>query len=103
MRSIAPHVAIDDRRRRVRRMWAAAIVVSRFVASWFVPGPQIARALTAFMAVGLLMFIVELTADPRQKLSSRDCWRIHSAPIGNGLARHSVGFVLMNAFIISSA
>ena len=96
-------VVMEDSRRRVRRMCAAAVVVCLFVASWFVPGAQIARAIAAFVAVVLLMLIVELTADARQKLSSRERWRIRRAPIGQVLSWRRVWLVLLNVFIISSA
>ena len=98
-----PQVAMEDSRRRVRRMWAALVVVGLFVASWFVPGTQIARAIAAFVAVALLMLIVELTADARQKLSGRTCWRIRRAPLSKDLSWRSVWLVLLNVFIISSA
>jgi len=98
-----PQIAMEDSRRRVRRMWAALVVVGLFVASWFVPGTQIARAIAAFVAVASLMLIVELTAEARQKLSSRECWRIRRAPISGVLSWRSVWLLLLNVFITSSA
>ena len=46
-------VAIGDSRRRVWRMCAALFVVGLFVASWFVSGTQVTRAILAFVAVAL--------------------------------------------------
>ena len=96
-------IAMEDSRRRVWRMWAAPVVVGLFVASWFVPGTQIARAIAAFIPVASLMLIIELTAEARQKLSSRECWRIRRAPISEVLSWRSVWLVLLNIFIASSA
>ena len=96
-------IAMEDGRRRVWRMWAAPVVVGVFLASWFVPGTEIARAIAAFIPVASLMLIIELTAEPRQKLSSRECWRIRRAPISEVLWWRSVWLVLLNIFITSSA
>jgi hypothetical protein len=84
-------------------MRAALVVVGLFVASWFAPGTRIARAIAAFVAIASLMLIVEITAETRQKLSSRERWRIRRAPIGEVLSWHSVWLVLLNVFIASSA
>lgn len=84
-------------------MAAAPVVVGLFVASWFVPGTQIARAIAAFIPVASLMLIIELTAEARQKLSSRECWRIRRAPISEVLSWRSVWLVLLNLFITLSA
>jgi hypothetical protein len=84
-------------------MWAAPVVVGLFVASWFVPGTQIARAFAAFIPVASLMLIIELTAEVRQKLSRRECWRIRRAPVSEVLSWRTVWLVLLNIFIASSA
>ena len=94
---------MEDNRRRVRRMRAALVVVGLFVATWFVPGTQIERAIAAFVAVASLILIVEITAEARKKLSSRECWRIRRAPINGALSWRSVWLVLLNVFITSSA
>jgi len=78
-------------------------VVGLFVASWFVPGTQVARATAAFIPVASLMLIIELTAAVRQKLSSRECWRIRRAPAGEVFSRRNVWPVLLNAIIFASA
>src|SRR5947209_903317 len=96
-------VAMRDNRRRILRGWAALFVVGLFVASWFVSGTQVARAAAAFVPVASLMFIVELTAEAGQKLSSRECWRIRRAPVSRVLSWRSVWLVLSNIIIASSA
>lgn len=55
-------VAIGDSRRRVWRMCATLFVVGLFVASWFVSGTQVTRAIFAFVAVASLMLAVELSS-----------------------------------------
>jgi hypothetical protein len=84
-------------------MWAAPVVVGLLVASWFMPGTQITRAIAAFIAVASLMLIVEITAETRHRLLSRECWRTRRAPIGEVLLCRRVWLVLLNGFIISSA
>src|SRR4029077_3332018 len=96
-------VAIADSRRRVRRMWAAPVVVGLFVASWFVPGTQIARAIAAFAPVAALMFAVELTAEAGQKLSHRERWRIRRAKTGEAMLLRGIWLILLNIIIASSA
>ncbi len=96
-------VVIEDSRRPVLRVGAALFVVGLFAASWFVSGTQVTRAIAAFVPVAVLMFAVELTAEARQKLSLRECWRIRRAKIGEAPSWRSVGLVLLNVFIASSA
>jgi hypothetical protein len=84
-------------------MWAGLFVVGLFVASWFVSGTQVARAIAAFVPVAALMISVELTADTRQKLSRRECWCIRRTRMGRTLSWRNVWIVLLNVFIASSA
>ena len=84
-------------------MWIALFVVLLFVASWFVPGPQIARAIAGFVPVAALMFAVEFNADANRKLSNHECWRIRRARLSGVLAWRKIWMVLLNLFIASSA
>jgi hypothetical protein len=95
-------VAIGDTRRRVWRMCAALFVVGLFVASWFVSGTQVARAIFAVVADASLMFAVELTTEGRQRLSRRECWHIRPQ-VGKVPLLPAIGHVLLNVFIASSA
>ena len=97
------HVVIGNSQRRVRHLCAALVLVGLFVASWFVSGTPVVRALVAFVPVASLMFVVELSAEARQKLSSRERWRIRRAQVGKVQLWRSVWQVLFNAFIASSA
>jgi hypothetical protein len=84
-------------------MWAALFIVGLFVASWFVPGTQLARAVAAFVSVASLMIAVELTAQAGQKLSSRECWRIRRAKIDVAQLWRCIGCILINGVIALSA
>jgi hypothetical protein len=90
-------------RQRVGRLWAGLFVVLLFVASWFVSGSPVVRAMVAFVPVAALMIAVELTAEPRRKLSSRACWCIRPTRMGGTLPWRRVWHVLLNIFIASSA
>src|ERR1700744_5657944 len=96
----ARQAAMENRRRRILRMWAAVVVAGLFVASWFVPGTQIGRAIAAFVAVAFLMFIVEFTTDAGHKLSRRERWRVRRTPISGVMLWRSVWLVLLNVSII---
>jgi len=95
-------VAIGDSRRRVMRICAAVFVVGLFVASWFVSGTQVTRAIFAFVAVASLMLAVELTTEGRQKLSRRERWRIRPQ-VGKVQLLPAIGHVLLNVLIALSA
>jgi hypothetical protein len=84
-------------------MWAALVVAVLFVASWFVSGSQVTRAVAAFVPVAALMFAVELTAEAGQKLSKRECWYLRRASLGKIWSWRRVWIVLLNAAIGSSA
>jgi hypothetical protein len=96
------HVAMGDSRRRVWRMGAALFVVGLFVASWFADGTQATRAIFACVAGASVVFAVELTAEGRQRLLGRECWRIRPQP-GKGLLLPALGQVLFNGCIASAA
>jgi hypothetical protein len=83
-------------------MRAALFVVGLFVASWFVSGTQVTRAIFACVAVFSLMFAVELTTEGGQRLSRRECWRIRPQA-GKVLLLPAIWHVLFNVFIASSA
>jgi len=97
------HAGIGENRQHVRRRWAGLFIVGLFVASWFVSGTPVGRALVAFVPVAALMIAVELTAEPRQKLSRRECWRIRRAPMGRTLSWRRAWRVFLNIFIVSAA
>jgi D-alanyl-lipoteichoic acid acyltransferase DltB (MBOAT superfamily) len=84
-------------------MWAALFIVGLFVAAWFVPGTQLARAVAAFVSVASLMIAVELAAPAGQKLSSRQRWRIRRAKIDSAQLWRFIGCVLFYVFIALSA
>lgn len=96
-------VAVGVYRQHVRRLCAALFVIGLFVASWFVTGTQVARATLAFFAVASLMFAVELTADARQRLSGRECWRVRRTQNGKGLLFRGIWRMLFHGFIAWAA
>src|SRR3954454_14093994 len=95
-------VAIGASRRHVWRVCAALFVAGLFVASWFVPGTQVTRAIFALVAVASLMFAVELTTEGSGRLSRLERWRIQPQ-VGKVLLLPALWHVLLHVFIASSA
>src|SRR4051812_45387006 len=95
-------VAIGVGRQRVWRICAALFVAGLFVASWFLPGTPVVRAMFALVAVASLMFAVELTTEGRGRLSRREGWRIRPQ-VGKVLLLPAMWHVLLHVFIASSA
>lgn len=95
-------VAIGHSRRRVWGMCAALFVVGLFIASWFISGTQVTRAIFALVAVASLMFAIELTTQGGQRLSRRESWRIRPR-VGKVLLLPAIWHVLLGVFIASSA